>query len=129
MRARILIVDDEKNLADTLATILKTQAYEVQVAYDGVQGYQAALTFQPDLVLSDVAMPNRNGVEMAIMVREKMPDTSIVLISGQAITQGSLEPARRRGYHFQCLTKPIHPVELMEKLAGLLLPNARRQAA
>lgn len=120
MQARILVVDDEQNLANTLAIILEAKGYQVHVAYDGVQGFDTALSFQPDLILSDVAMPNRDGVEMAIMVRQKLPETKILLISGQAVTVGLLEEARRRGYDFECLAKPIHPAELLEKIEVLL---------
>lgn len=120
MQARILVVDDEQNLANTLATILEAKGYQVHVAYDGIQGFDTALSFQPDLILSDVAMPNLDGVEMAIMVRQKLPETKILLISGQAVTVGLLEKARRRGYDFECLAKPIHPTELLEKIGGLL---------
>ncbi len=129
MPARILIVDDEKLLADSLAAILKTQSHDVQVAYDGVEGYQAATSFRPDLILSDVAMPNRDGVEMAMMIRQTMPDAKILLISGQAVTAGLLEEARRKGYDFECLAKPIHPIELLEKIRALLSESAATQSA
>ncbi len=129
MLARILIVDDEKLLADSLAAILKTQSHDVQVAYDGVEGYQAATSFRPDLILSDVAMPNRDGVEMAMMIRQTMPDAKILLISGQAVTAGLLEEARRQGYDFECLAKPIHPIELLEKIRALLSESAATQSA
>ncbi len=129
MQPRILVVDDEKNLADSLAAILQLKNYQVQVAYDGLQGFETALSFQPDLILSDVVMPNRNGVEMAIMVRQNMPDTKILLISGQAVTVGILEEARRQGYDFECMAKPIHPIELLEKIRALLSESAATQSA
>lgn len=129
MQPRILVVDDEKNLADSLAAILQLKNYQVQVAYDGLQGFDTALSFQPDLILSDVVMPNRNGVEMAIMVRQNMPDTKILLISGQAVTVGILEEARRQGYDFECMAKPIHPIELLEKIRALLSESAATQSA
>ena len=126
---RILVVDDEKPLAETLATILRMNNYEVQVAHDGVQGYSAATSFAPDLIISDVAMPNRNGVEMAIDIRRDLPCVQILLISGQAATVGVLEAARHRGYEFECLAKPIHPLDLLNKIATLLARSAAAKQA
>jgi DNA-binding response OmpR family regulator len=128
--ARILVVDDEKPLAETLATILRMNNYEVQVAYDGVEGYDRAASFEPDLIISDVAMPNRNGVDMAIEIQRDVPGTQILLISGQATTVGVLEAARQRGYNFECLAKPVHPLDLLSKIASLLgRSSAAKQAS
>ena len=127
--ARILVVDDEKPLAETLATILRMNNYEVQVAHDGVEGYDRAASFAPELIISDVAMPNRNGVEMAIEIQRDMPATQTLLISGQAVTVGLLEAARQRGYDFQCLAKPIHPLDLLNKIASLLARSATTKQA
>ena len=127
--ARILVVDDEKPLAETLATILRMNNYEVQVAHDGVEGYNAAALFAPNLIISDVAMPNRNGVEMAIEIRRDLPGIQILLISGQATSVGLLEAARQRGYDFECLAKPIHPLDLLSKIATLLARSAAAKQA
>ena len=127
--ARILVVDDEKPLAETLAAILRMNNYEVQVAHDGVEGYDTATSFKPELIISDVAMPNRNGVDMAIEIQRDMPDTQTLLISGQATTVGLLEAARQRGYNFECLAKPIHPLDLLSKIAGLLARSAAAKQA
>lgn len=128
--ARILVVDDEKPLAETLATILRMNSYEVQIAHDGVEGYDTAASFKPDLIISDVAMPNRNGVDMAIEIQRDMPGTQTLLISGQATTVGVLEAARKRGYNFECLAKPVHPLDLLSKIASLLArSSAAKQAS
>ena len=127
--ARILVVDDEKPLAETLATILQMNNYEVQVAHDGVEGYNAAASFAPDLIISDVAMPNRNGVEMSIDIRRDLPCVQILLISGQAATVGILEAAKQRGYDFDCLAKPVHPLDLLNKIATLLARSAAAKQA
>lgn len=127
--ARILVVDDEKPLAETLVTILRMNNYEVQAAHDGVEGYNTAASFAPDLIISDVAMPNRNGVEMAIDIQRDLPGTEILLISGQAATVSVLEAARQRGYDFECLAKPIHPLDLLNKIAALLARSAAKQAS
>ncbi len=118
--ARILVVDDEKGLRETLAAILKTRNYEVEIAADGVQGHQTAMTFTPHLVISDVVMPNRDGVEMAIMIANDLPAAKILLVSGQAVTKELLANAQARGYDFPCLTKPVHPIDLLKKVEEIL---------
>jgi len=120
MPARILVVDDEPGIRETLAAILRANRYAVEVAADGVQGFDLAMTFAPDLVISDVVMPNRNGVEMAILISGSMPESKILLISGQAVTKEFLTNAHERGYYFPCLSKPIHPADLLRKIAEMV---------
>lgn len=116
----ILVVDDDKTLADTLALILRSNAYEVSVAYDGRHGYDIACTLQPDLVISDVVMPEMNGVEMAIKISQECAATKILLVSGQASTLDLLKASRDRGYDFDALTKPVHPIDLLARVKALI---------
>ncbi len=120
------MVDDEPGIRETLGAILRLQQYQVEVAPDGVLGYESARSFHPDLIISDVVMPERNGIELAILVAESMPGTGILLISGQAATAQYLQDARQRGYDFECLTKPVPPPELLKKVEELL--RQRRSA-
>ena len=117
----ILVVDDDKTLADTLALILRSKAYDVAVAYDGRHGYELAGSLHPDLVISDVVMPEMNDVEMAIKIRREFPGTRILLVSGQASTLDLLKEARDSGYEFDALTKPVHPIDLLAKVKDLVL--------
>jgi CheY-like chemotaxis protein len=117
---RILVVDDEKGIVETLTTILRMKGYSVDAAFDGAEGYKVACRCKPDLIISDVAMPNINGVEMAINVSEKLGNIKILLLSGQALTIGLLQQARARGHIFECLAKPVHPIDLLKKVEALL---------
>jgi CheY-like chemotaxis protein len=121
---RILVVDDEKGIVETLTIILSMKGYSVDAAFDGVEGYKIACRCKPDLIISDVAMPNINGVEMAIKVLEKLGNTKILLLSGQALTIGLLQQARARGHIFECLAKPVHPIDLLKKVEALLAQAA-----
>lgn len=118
--ATILVVDDDKTLADTLALILRANAYDVTVAYDGRHGYNIARTLQPDLVISDIVMPEMNGVEMAIQITRECSATKILLVSGQASTLDLLKASRDRGYDFSALTKPVYPNELLARVKALI---------
>src|SRR5439155_18752621 len=61
---RILVVDDNRDAADSLATLLRRMGHDVQRAYDGLEAAQAAATFQPGVVLTDIGLPKLNGYEV-----------------------------------------------------------------
>jgi len=78
--ARLLVVDDDRVLVDTLASWLESEGFEVRRAYDGLQGLAAASGHHPDLVLADVSMPGLDGVHLADRLREQ--GIPIILLSG-----------------------------------------------
>jgi len=116
-KPRVLVVDDEHVIADTLAIILSRAGYNASAAYSGAQAVDLARIERPDLIITDVIMlPGMSGIEAAIRVREFLPTCKILLFSGQASTADLLEDARVRGYEFQILAKPVHPQDLLAKL-------------
>jgi YesN/AraC family two-component response regulator len=90
------------------------------VAFDGLEGYEVARRNKPDLIISDIAMPRLNGVEMAIKVTDELGTVKILLISGQAVTVALLQQAQARGYSFDWLVKPVHPMALLNKVESML---------
>ena len=117
-RPKVLVVDDEQIIADTLAKILELNGYDASAVYTGTSAVDTARTTQPDLIISDVIMPDMNGIEAAIRIREFLPDCKILLFSGQAATADLLESARVKGHEFEILAKPVHPADLLAKLKG-----------
>ncbi|QMV19315.1 response regulator [Granulicella sp. 5B5] len=113
---RVLVVDDEALIADTIVQILNRNGFQASAVYSGRAAVEAARDLQPETVLSDVAMPHLDGVETAIEIRAHCPTARIVLFSGQAATMEILERARALGHDFELLPKPIHPVELLKRL-------------
>jgi CheY-like chemotaxis protein len=113
---RILVVDDEALIADTIVQILNRSGFIAQAAYGGKEAIEIAHRTSPELVLSDVLMPHVDGVEAAIEIQQFLPETRIVLFSGQAATVEILSRARERGYHFELLAKPLHPTQLIKHL-------------
>lgn len=113
---KILVVDDERCIADTLIEIFEMAGFSVMAAYDGWEAIEAAVKFQPDYLLSDVLMPKMNGVELAIAISKMFPAARILLFSGQTGISEILEDAQRRGFEFELIAKPIHPLELIERL-------------
>ncbi len=76
---KILVVDDERRIADTLSEILEMSGFHVIVAYDGWEALEQTVRFHLDYLLSDVLMQRMNGVELAIAIRKIYPATKILL--------------------------------------------------
>ncbi|HLJ86950.1 MAG TPA: response regulator [Candidatus Angelobacter sp.] len=113
---KVLVVDDERTIADTLAVILQQHGAETHVAYSGQQAVECAETIQPDILLTDVMMPGKNGIEVAENIGGKFPNCEILLFSGSPAAAEMLLQARQRGQNWEILNKPIHPSDLLKKL-------------
>jgi len=115
--ARILVVDDNKDAADTMAMLLRAKGHEVCVAYDGVEGIGAASAFRPDIVLLDIGLPKLGGHDVAREIRERFGGSVLMV----AITGLGQDEDRRRSmkagfdHHF---TKPLDPAVLDRLIAA-----------
>jgi DNA-binding NtrC family response regulator len=116
-RQRIYVVDDEHVIATTLAIILNQNGFDALAFGSAKEATAAAEALPPDLLLTDVVMPDMNGIELAIQFRQKYPDCKVLLFSGQAATNNLLEDAKRAGYDLELLPKPVHPQDLLAKLS------------
>jgi len=116
IRAKVMVVDDQHLIADTLAEILGKAGFDAIAAYDGFDALEKASRFHPNWVLTDVLMPRMNGVELAIAVRKNHPKSAILLFSGQAGISEILHEGYRQGFEFELIAKPIHPLKLIERL-------------
>jgi CheY-like chemotaxis protein len=114
---RVLVVDNERIVADTLAAILRNAGYETRVCYDESSAFSQCESFPPDVMITDVIMPGINGIQMAIQVRQRYPDCRILLFSGHAASVNLLEEARQNGHDFDTLEKTVHPSVLLAKIA------------
>jgi DNA-binding response OmpR family regulator len=129
-RPRVLVVDDETVIADTITKILGLNGYAASAAYDGDAALESALLKPPHLLLTDVILPGMNGIELAQTVKRVFPDCKILLFSGQASTVDLLSNAHHAGDRFTLLSKPIPPEELLAKVAEHLeMPSAQPIAA
>jgi CheY-like chemotaxis protein len=118
-RPRVLVVDDERLIADTMAEILEGAGFQAATAYDGWSALQVAGILQPDYLLSDVLMPRMNGVDLAIAIRKMHPAARILLFSGQAGITEILRVAQNQGFQFELIAKPVHPLTLIARLKEL----------
>ena len=114
------MVDDERTITVTLATILEHHGYETATAFSGEEAVQVAGSFQPDCVISDVIMGAMNGIEAAIEILGTLPRCKVLFISGNAAYEDFLQEARAKGFNFEVLAKPVPPAELLARILQLL---------
>jgi len=126
--SRILVLDDEPHVTDTLAAIFRMHGYEVQVAYSAEEAIETIAGWQPDLALVDVMLPGMNGVEFAIVLKENYPACRFLLLSGHMSTGELLQEAAKKGHNFEILAKPEHPAHLLERVRGILGGGPRGSA-
>ena len=120
---RILVVDDEQDIADTLAHILRLEGYDVRAFYSAEVALVVACDWIPHLAIIDVHLVQMTGVDFAVLLKQRSPTCEILMFSGRASTSQVLLGAHDEGYTFPLLSKPVHPVKLLEQ-ASLLLKNA-----
>jgi two-component system CheB/CheR fusion protein len=119
--ARILIIDDNKDLARSLARLLRHVGHEVEMAYDGPEGIEAALAYDPDVLLVDIGLPNLDGYEVARRLRreENSRRSLMIAISGYG-QEEDMRRSREAGIdHY--LIKPVN----IETIAGLIAQTSR----
>jgi DNA-binding response OmpR family regulator len=123
-RRRILVVDDNRDSATSLAMMLKIMGNETQTAYDGLEALDVGAAFRPDVALLDIGMPKLNGYDAARRIREQPWGKNIVLV---ALTGWGQEEDRRRsreaGFNTH-MVKPVEPAALEKLLAGLQAETA-----
>ena len=124
---KILIVDDEAAVADSLHLIFSNRGYEVRAVYSAEQAIETLANWQPDLAIIDVMLPQMNGIELAGVLRENYSSCRILLISGHPGTSELLTDAKAHGSSFEILAKPLHPTFILKTVADLL-PNPQNGA-
>ena len=118
-RRRVLVVDDEHLITDTICAILNQNGFEAAAAYNGQEAMEAALKMRPAMLLSDVLMPKMSGVELGIRLRKEFPAMRVILLSGQLATSEIIYQAESEGHFFELFSKPIHPEELIARLKAV----------
>lgn len=124
-RPTLLVVDDDENVAKTLAMVLAQSGFRTVVAHTSKEGFFAAMSNAVDLALIDVILPDVDGVETAVKLCKRLPRCKILLISGDSGTSEILERASKKGIDFPILAKPIPTDELLSTIRALL-DGARR---
>jgi len=120
---RILVMDDEADTRTLIEEILRSAGYDVVLAADGSEGMMRYHAAPVDLVLLDLFMPNREGLETIKELRNLAPDIPIIAMSGDTLAQPLLDVARRLGAT-DVLQKPFLPEELIDAVNRCCGPAA-----
>jgi DNA-binding response OmpR family regulator len=118
MTQRILVIDDNAEVRLTVKHLLAAQGFEMRTATNGAEGILAAQTFKPDLVITDIIMPEMGGMETIQRIKAAHPGVRIIAMSGggRLGREDLLEMARHLGADF-ALVKPFNPGELSATVA------------
>ncbi len=114
--ARVLVVDDDRTIATTLAMILNKSGFEAEAAFSGPDALQLAHRSHFDFLVTDVVMEPMNGVRLGTIFRNLNPVARIILFTGTEDTAQLLLSTANAGYDFQILRKPVHPEQILEAL-------------
>jgi DNA-binding response OmpR family regulator len=121
---RILVVDDERLVADTLRLIFSKHGFDAKAAYSVEEALWCARSFSPELLLCDITMPNRDGIELMEEISRVLPSCRLLVLTGN---YANLKRVREQTMHLvpplNILTKPCQPSELLRE-AGALLASA-----
>ena len=103
--AKILVIDDERSIRNTLKDILEFEKHEVALAGDGQTGLDAAQSESFDIIFSDIKMPGMDGIELLTMLKEKEVEAPVVMISGHGNIETAVECIKKGAFDF--IEKPI----------------------
>lgn len=121
MKQRVLVVDDNHLVADTLNWIFEAHGFESQAAYSAAEGLERARAFGPGLLLCDVSMPGETGLQLVEKMNREMPECRFLMLSAYSssaagVEQQSLEMQRP----LKLLNKPCRPEDLLREATALL---------
>jgi two-component system, OmpR family, response regulator MprA len=123
---RVLVVEDDDEIAQVLQRSLRLEGYEVRVAGDGVKALEEANAFLPDLVILDLGLPKLDGIEVAKQLRER-DDTPILMLTARDAVEARVEGLDSGADDY--LVKPFERQELLARLRALLRRRPPRGAA
>ena len=113
-KARVLVVDDEREFATTLTERLSLRGYEASAAFNAAEALAAVAAAAPDVVLLDLNLPGVRGVELLMILRQQLPHGEIILLSGHLDLAEKIEGVRIDA--FDMLLKPVAMPELTAKI-------------
>lgn len=121
--SKILIVDDEKDLAEITGELLEFKGYEAELAKSGYEAIEKASKTSFDLCLLDIRLPDMNGVEVFLRIKEILPQMRIIMMTGFAV-EDLIEEALKQGV-YACIHKPFDMKRLLELIEEALKQKRR----
>jgi len=123
---RVLVVDDEANIAELISMALRYEGFEVRAAHTGTKAVSAAKEFRPDAVVLDIMLPDFDGLEVLRRMRATEPDVPVVFLTARDAVEDRVAGLTAGGDDY--VTKPFSLEELVARLRGLLRRSGARQA-
>jgi DNA-binding response OmpR family regulator len=118
---RVLVVDDDRLVADTLALVFNKSGFEARAVYSADQALASARNFNPHLLLSDVTMPGRDGLTLLADITKEQPSCRIIMLTGfYSNLKDVRDHASKLSRPIGILTKPCAPSELLREVASIL---------
>ncbi len=118
---RVLVVDDERLTADTLGIIFRKKGFETCVAYSVDAALDYVVDFRPDLIVCDITMPDRDGLELMVEVARRELNCSILVLTGYLTNLSPVhEQIRRMTQRTHVLTKPCPPEDLLREARTIM---------
>jgi CheY-like chemotaxis protein len=122
-KPKVLVIDDDRLVADTLAMILNTNGFDAVATYSGPEAIEFARSETYDHLLTDVMMEPMNGIQAALAICALRPTCKVLLMSGNERTALLLKEAAGAGHDFEILAKPVHPTVILAHLRGTQPPT------
>lgn len=122
MSKKILVVDDEVHIRKVVAIKLKNNGFEIVTAEDGLEGYEQAISEQPDMIISDFQMPNMSGSEMVEKLRqnEQTKDIPVIMLTARGF---AIDQQQKQSLNIaEFLSKPFSPKELLKTIEEIFAP-------
>ena len=121
MNPRVLVVDDDRLVADTICLIYKANGFDSEARYSAMEGLERARSYEPNLMLCDVTMPEISGLQLADSVAELLPETRMLLLSAYSSNAAHVQAHSRYSRRpLKLLSKPCRPDDLMRESRALL---------
>lgn len=115
-KSRVLVIDDERLIADTLKEILDLHGFETISLYSGESALEWIESYRPDIVLSDIVMRKVDGIEAAMRIRALHPECRVILFSASALSAANRRRINNLGVEY--LQRPLHPKDLLAHVIG-----------
>jgi len=119
MNVRILIVDDDEKILQSIKDILEQEQYEISIAKTGREGLKQFDTVNPSLVITDIIMPDMEGIELIKSIRKKNKHIPIIAMSGDILGQRFLQASKLLGA-IDTMQKPFTGTQLREKISSAI---------
>ena len=117
-RGKILIVDDEPDIAEVLGDRLEAKGFEVRVVHSAHACYEAVAEATPGLIMMDIQMPGISGLEALVELKRRHPEVPVLMVSASTVRNAALEAVEKGAAGF--LLKPFDPEDLMRKVGEIM---------